>query len=526
MSWEQAAVVVGTLTSVISLYFEARAHVRARTSQDRNTSRRHVLLLGLGAVLLLVGIGSMVARFVPRISVPLLETDLVAVGLVVAGALMVGLVVLLRRKQADRRTADERQLAEHLVRQIEFLNLREQWHDKQYAELPATVELADEHGPRAILAWLREFNRGVRAVKSLTDTLERSTARLILLEGDPGSGKSVALRHLAIDLGLQAARAGGKASVIPVYVNLKDLRVEAGPVDAELIRSYVLQTIKRANDPDVNAFVDAEFAPGLRAGKWLFLFDSFDEIPAILSATEVNETVQGYAEALFNFIHGLHESRGVIASREFRGPTMPFQAKFRIRNLTEEQKQNLVTLALSKTHPEAARTLIGSLPTADPGIQQLSGNALFLSLLCDHMRRGHPFPISSHSVFQTYVDARLQKQDRSRIERLRISPARVRILAEQLAYCMTAEPELGLAPDRVALCRAMERHGFPGGHEVVEAMDALQVIKLAKPPDVHETEGSLPFEFVHRRIQEYFATCVVLREPHRVTPHQLLTDGV
>src|SRR5205823_2039455 len=33
------------------------------------------------------------------------------------------------------------------------------------------------------------------------------------------------------------------------------------------------------------------------------------------------------------------------------------------------------------------------------------------------------------------------------------------------------------------------------------------------------------FTFAHRRFQEYFATCVVLRDPSRVTAKQLLSDG-
>lgn len=59
-----------------------------------------------------------------------------------------------------------------------------------------------------------------------------------------------------------------------------------------------------------------EFDWGLRTGTWLFLFDSFDEIPDILGSTETDTVVEEYADALFHFLHGMNQCRGVVASRE------------------------------------------------------------------------------------------------------------------------------------------------------------------------------------------------------------------
>ena len=38
--------------------------------------------------------------------------------------------------------------------------------------------------------------------------------------------------------------------------------------------------------------------------RWLFLFDSFDEIPDVLGATQVDEVVQTYTDAIVDFLHG------------------------------------------------------------------------------------------------------------------------------------------------------------------------------------------------------------------------------
>jgi hypothetical protein len=518
--------VLAMLAGVAGVAYAHLSYRRSKGASAPSARRRpNPLLLVLGLLLLVVaGVASaaILTTWEPRL--PLLNSYARTGGLALLGLGVCGIAVARGRDPMERlRARDRALLANHLEGEITLLNNRAQWEDRHYAELQATVETEDRPGLIGFLSRLLWRSQGKRQVRSLTDALAKSSAGLILVEGNPGSGKSVALRHIALEMSRQAKRGRRGKRVLPVYVNLKDLRADAAP-DVEMIRAYVLQTLKGANDPEINAFVDAEFAKGLRAGTWLFLFDSFDEIPAILSATEVNETVRSYAEALFQFINGLHRSRGVVASREFRGPPMAFGAKFRIRDLAEQQKREFVHLVLGNDHPGAERTLIGELPTAHPDVQKLSGNPLFLRLLCDHMAEGHPFPTDSHSVFETYVDTRLNKQDRTRTDRLRLPLPQVREIAEQLAYCMTAE-RLSLAPQRVELCRAMEKHRFPSGPEVFEVMDLLQAMRLAHTADPHEPASSPSFQFVHRRFQEYFATCVVLREPKRVKEKQLLTDG-
>ena len=53
-----------------------------------------------------------------------------------------------------------------------------------------------------------------------------------------------------------------------------------------------------ARDRDIEQFLEEEFDRGMQEGTWLFLFDSFDEIPEILSATSANEAIEAYAGAV------------------------------------------------------------------------------------------------------------------------------------------------------------------------------------------------------------------------------------
>ncbi len=66
-----------------------------------------------------------------------------------------------------------------------------------------------------------EVNTGRGRGKSITELLsaiKRSKERLFMVLGDPGSGKSVALRKLARDMAAEAE----KTDKIPVYINLKE----------------------------------------------------------------------------------------------------------------------------------------------------------------------------------------------------------------------------------------------------------------------------------------------------------------
>ena len=97
-------------------------------------------------------------------------------------------------------------------------------------------------------------------------------------------------------------------------------------------------------------------------------------------------------------------------------------------------------------------------------------------------------------------------------------------MAENAAFCMAADPGLGLSPTRASLQSAMRRLGMAVESNFEILLDALEYIKLARSETTTDVVQSKSFTFAHRRFQEYFATCVVLREPSRVNAHKLLTD--
>lgn len=96
-----------------------------------------------------------------------------------------------RRSSSDveYRRQHWRMFADHVDWQLRLLSAKEDWRDDRFAELEAEVEV---EGREWVSRWLRGSpSRRVtlRREKSLSRALERSTERLVILEGDPGSGK-------------------------------------------------------------------------------------------------------------------------------------------------------------------------------------------------------------------------------------------------------------------------------------------------------------------------------------------------
>lgn len=429
---------------------------------------------------------------------------------------------LFDNQEQTRRIRRRRLFARYLRDEIFRLNSQEEWGDHRFAELEATVEAEGlrSGGLLDFLPWLR--TTGVRREKSLSRAIALSAERLILLEGDPGAGKSVALRHVALQMAEDAAKSRRKRQVLPVYLNLKELKVSSKSIDRADIERFVLTSMNRINDRDVVDFLDDEFPVGIENGTWFFLFDSFDEIPQILSSVEPDATIQLYSNAVADFLSGLNRCRGVIASRHFRGPQQFGWPKFTVLNLSEYRRNKLIRKAdLTRL---AESTLLSGLSSATAEIAEMSRNPMFLGLLCDYVRSNGSFPSSVHIAFETYTEHRLTRDMHRLQQRFGLNPDKVRKCAQDVAFCMSAEPGLGLSADRDAIRLAMGNHGFLVSEESDSALDALEFIKLARPGIALPGEARR-FTFAHRRFQEYFSTSVVLREPTRVTAQSLLSDG-
>ena len=105
---------------------------------------------------------------------------------------------LFDNKEQRKRRLNRERFADYLQNEIRQLNRREEWKDYRFAELEAEVEAEGRRRGFSLFPFFQSTKRGLRREKSLSKALELSKERLILVEGDPGSGKSLALRHVAV----------------------------------------------------------------------------------------------------------------------------------------------------------------------------------------------------------------------------------------------------------------------------------------------------------------------------------------
>jgi hypothetical protein len=429
--------------------------------------------------------------------------------------------------EGRKRTTRRQRFAEHLVSEIARVNRKEDWDDYHFTELEAEVEAEGYRRTFRHIPLLKRSRGGLRREKSLSNAIKNSSERIIQLEGDPGSGKSVALRHLALKMAKNASKSRSLKSIIPLYLNLKELSRDhkREDINRSLIESFVLKTLKRTNDRNIEEFLEKEFSLGIEDGTWFFLFDSFDEIPEVLSSTEEDDIVKSYAEAISDFLGGLSKCRGVVASRHYRGPGKSGWAKFRVLELSEARRNELVKNADLDSKVEAE--VKGQLAMASDDIRELSKNPMLLGLLCIHLKAGNAFPENAHTVLATYLDARLER-DRDRLkQRFNLETKDIREVAEKIAFCMAADHGMGLTPSRQDLVQSLAKLNMRVADVMRfnKVLDGLEYIKLGRSENDDVLGESRLFTFAHRRFQEYFATCVVLREPDRVTARELLRDA-
>jgi len=210
-----------------------------------------------------------------------------------------------------------------------------------------------------------------------------------------------------------------------------------------------------------------------------------------------------------------------VASREFRGPRRFGWPRFTVLRLSKGQQQDLVRRA-NLSHDQEVQLINGLLGGAR-AVMELADNPMLLGLLCSYVRTTGHFPAAAHEVFESFVNRRLEVDEQRLRRKYSLESRQLRTMAEEVAFCVASVEGLGLSPTRDKLEQAVEAAFGPRPH-FARTLDALEFVKLASAPESGSGQAA-EFTFAHRRFQEYFATCVALREPDRVSVRELLTDG-
>ncbi|HZH77834.1 MAG TPA: NACHT domain-containing protein [Archangium sp.] len=401
---------------------------------------------------------------------------------------------------------------------LDTLNKSESWNDQFFTDLEADIE-TDAPFYASFLDKLRgRKSQGLRRVPSLMTAIESSTEPWLLLVGEPGSGKSVALRHFAHQLADEGIRSGNRKAKIPLYVNLKELPPPPpqGP-NADWIRTFVIDNVRRG-DADTAEYVKKNWEHHLREGIWFFLFDSFDEIPAVMHAPMGSTNIERYADAIRRFLASMNDCRGIIASREFKGPSSLPWHMLRIQQLSQDRQDELIenTFLQPDEKELVRRHLLAS-------GSSLRHTPLFLTLLCRFVQREKRLPTSDHDLLWRHIRRLAERDQEYTLKRHGFSPSELLDGAMELAMLFASNPTLSLAPthDQIAAALPVNRYT---AEQLDHLLAALVDVKIGRNDVQEARSGDRRFTFSHRRYQETLFVRYLAKYPEYLSPRELLLD--
>lgn len=409
------------------------------------------------------------------------------------------------------------QFCQVLSSDLDALNKAESWNDQFFTDLEAQVEAEGKFYATKLDRWRKRESIGLRHVPSLIQAIESSAEQFLLLIGDPGSGKSVALRHLARQLSEKTMRSRSSTAFIPLYINLKELPPPpTNELSADFIKSFVIDNIRRG-DADTADYVREKWDEYRQKGIWFFLFDSFDEIPAILHAPSDSDIIAQHTEAIRQFLAGMSSCRGIIASREFKCPNLVWQ-RLRILALSTERQERLIENSfLPADKKEIVRRYLAETES------HLRRTPLFLSLLCRYVKDMNRAPANELSLLDRHLERLTQRDEAFVCSKYGLTSEQLMNGAVELARLFAESPELSLSPTIDEIVKRLQNRMI-AGLDMENLLSALIYVKVGRS-DVQEARpGDRRFSFAHRRYQETLFVRYLAQHVDHLSRDDLLTD--
>lgn len=369
---------------------------------------------------------------------------------------------------------------------IRSLDIESQWNDYYFAPLEAEVIVEEFDRPK---------KNQVICVKALRD---RSRENVVLILGDPGSGKSTVLRKLSKDL----LKEVHKTNKIPLYINLKEWNVEEifnaenPPRVHHLIDFIKLNLKNRLSDIWASDFISDYFDKLYEQGYFYFIFDSFDEIPMLLDETETSWLVNKISALLYSICSHNKNTKIVLSSRYFRQPTKQFKThvKMQIKPFTETSikmcfhnftNNDQLAVKFFSEHRE---------------MMSIAKNPFYASLISLYYKDTKSLPTKEVDLYESFIISRLNQCERvfGNISSNGLNVSQVISYAQRIAVAIYKNANYGI---EIPYNSIIDDIGIP---ELV--IDILQKAKLLRVGGGTKRATS----FSHRRFNEYFVACSLM----------------
>lgn len=340
-----------------------------------------------------------------------------------------------------------------------------------------------------------------RVQLSVDEVLSFNPRTLII--GAPGSGKTVLLRHLALQAAQGDLQVAGWERVLPVLVPLASWAVRLGQsATGEVLDDHILRFIASRSEP--------RFAPvvqhSIESGEALVLLDGLDEIEARSLRTYV-------ANGVDDFCRRYPQVKVVVTSRPRGAVPISQFSQYEILPWTDQQIAAFVRswssalnedLGFSGRAEAQAEQLIEAI-TAHRNLRELARIPLFLTLLAFLSRQGYRLPTRRVELYDALVKTMLGSWDRARslshtLPR-HFDPARVELLLSDLALTMTTRDLSEISAEEVI---ALGRSGAVGHHWTELDIPGF-LTELTYRSELLAERALGKFSFPHRTLQEFFA---------------------
>ncbi len=390
-------------------------------------------------------------------------------------------------------------IAESLKIDLDRIDRETRWSSQYFEPLDAEVEIKRSGKTR------RKITKLLKAIK------EDQQTKAFLVLGDPGSGKSVALRQLARELLKEVPKTGK----IPVYLNLREWRVEqkwskAAKPTVEQLQYFLLKQLQK--DTFIGDFLNRKvdlnsnetmFSKLFKDGRFFLILDSFDEIPQVLDENEKSWLISELSNVIYRFLVVGHESRGVLASRLFRCPDINFNAEtvLEVRPFSEAQIYSYLMERRSLYDEQTVKRLLVERANLVPAFR----NPFTLGLV-PLFSRCYPnqFPDNQNQLYETFLEDRLKSVEEEINQRNRnrdnlITQETIIDCAKDIAVVLFNNDNFGFeAPFRELIQVLCNEYGYKRDdiEDIIEILESARIVRKGYGIDKL-------FSFVHRRFAEY-----------------------
>jgi hypothetical protein len=393
-------------------------------------------------------------------------------------------------------------MAQVLETRLTSMDDETNWTDQAFTPLDAEIEKVSITGgrPRKIVDLITAIRRD-----------HSSTGFLVL--GDPGSGKSVAMRRLAREMLREVPR----TQVLPIYVNLKEWadshQLALGrPAD---VFHFIIEYLKSTGNDLIIDFCDTYLRRLLEVGRLFIIFDSFDETPVLLDQDETSAVIKDLSKNLEEFMIGPHKSRFVIASRYFRRPRFLSSRVSVLEILSMSDRKIRETLVKSN---RLSREEIDRFFRSRNQWISYAKNPFVANLVVNFISNNEGrLPLSKIGVYEDYIQARLARMS-SVIAKYCLAASDVVRYATLTSYEMFSRDNIGLEADLDDVCDWMkQKYKLDATRNAIDVLVRARLLRCSPYPEQR-------ISFIHRRFNEYFLALAAQQRLMQVDLEAITTD--